>query len=90
VASRQKPAIWKWLRRKSGTLNFVSVKIDKFYTDPEEGGAVDESQKPSELYELLIGAATSPQHWVLDLCCGSGMLLYTRQKCVSSFDTVVN
>ena len=70
IANRSMPQKWHWQSGKG--LNFVSVKGDSPYRDTD-GLVVDEEQKPTEFYQELLHAATLPQQWVLDICCGTGM-----------------
>ena len=77
LAFKKAPTTFKWSDGGSG--NFMgSVTADTLYKD-ENGAVVDHAQKPMELYSCLIDAITSEEQWIMDLCCGTGKLIYKQE-----------
>ncbi len=80
IANLNIPKEWQWSEKQVHSANFLTVKQDPKFRDTE-GSVVDDDQKPTELYSEIISAASQPQEWILDLCCGTGMWCMFTYSC---------
>ena len=62
----------KWELNSASSGSLIVCDGDAKYRG-EDGSVADPLQKPLDLYREIILSSSSPQQWVLDACCGTGM-----------------